>query len=194
MQRLIALLFASLLPLSALAINLGEPLPELQIDEKGELILKGKDDVGFQAWSSAKLDTQGAVQIVQYMAARPSAEKQIRPFTDKLEETAYPVELHHVTTVVNLDDVTFGMSGFALSELEKNKRQYPMSTLVGDWNGKGLKLWDFSPKSSALVILDAQGKVIFVKDGKLDKDEVDQAIALIGKEVEKRQNALATNP
>jgi len=187
MHQLIALAFASLLSLSALAVSIGEPLPDLQIDKKGELVLKGKDEVDFQPWSSKALDTKGAVQIVQYMAARPSSEKQIRPFTDKLEETAYPVELHHVTTVVNLDDVTFGMSGFALSELEKNKRVYPMSTLVGDWDGLGLKKWDLKPKSSALIILDAQGKVLFMKDGKLNPQEIDQALALIGKEVAKRQ-------
>lgn len=187
MQRLIALVFASLLPLSTLAVSLGEPLPDLQIDNKGELVLKDKDEVGFEPWSSQALDTQGAVQIVQYMAARPSSEKQIRPFTDKLEEIAYPVELHHVTTVVNLDDVTFGMSGFALSELESNKRRYPMSTLVGDWSGEGLKAWDLSPKSSALMILDATGKVLFFKDGKLNQQEIDQALALIGAEVAKRQ-------
>lgn len=187
MQRLIALLFASLLPLSALAVSVGEPLPKLEIDNKGELILKDKDEVGFQPWSSSTLDTKSAVQIVQYMAARPSAESQIRPFTDKLEETAYPVDLHHVTTVVNLSDVTFGMSSFALSELEKNKRKYNMSTLVGDWKGEGLKQWGFEAKSSALIILDDQGKVLFVKDGKLNKQEIDQAIALIGEEVAKRQ-------
>ena len=187
MQRLIALVLASLLPLSALAVSVGDVLPELQIDNKGELVLKDKDQVDFQPWSSKALDTKAAVQIVQYMAARPSSEKQIRPFTDKLEEIAHPVELHHVTTVVNLDDVTFGMSGFALSELEKNKRVYPMSTLVGDWEGKGLKKWKLSPKSSALIILDTKGKVLFFKDGKLNSQEIDQALALIEKEVAKRQ-------
>ncbi|MFT5563061.1 MAG: YtfJ family uncharacterized protein [Litorivivens sp.] len=187
MHRLITLLIASLLPLSVWAVSIGEALPELQIANKGELILEGEDDVGYQPWNSASLDTKGAVQIVQYMAARPSAEKQIRPFTDKLEEIAYPVELHHVTTVVNLDDVTFGMSSFALSELEKNKRRYSMSTLVGDWDGKGLKEWGLNPKGSALMILDSHGTVLFVKDGKLNKKEIDEALALIGKEVAKRQ-------
>ena len=45
MHQLIALAFASLLPLSALAVSIGEPLPDLQIDKKGELVLKGKDEV-----------------------------------------------------------------------------------------------------------------------------------------------------
>ncbi len=187
MSRLLTLLFASVLPLSVWAIDVGKTLPELQIDNKGELVLKDEKEVGYQPWSSKSLDTKSAVQIVQYMAARPSAEKQIRPFTDKLEEIAHPVELHHVTTVVNLDDVTFGASGFALSELEKNKRRYSMSTLVGDWEGKGLKEWGVSPKSSALMILDEKGTVLFFKDGKLDKKEIDEALALIGKEVAKRQ-------
>lgn len=186
MPRIIALLFAALLPLSAAALQKGDSLPELYLTDKGELTLDAEQEIVYVPWSTENLDTKGQVQIIQYMAARPSAEKAIRPFTDKLEETAYPVELHHVTTVVNLDDVTFGASSWALSELEKNKREYPMSTMVADMEGKGLKTWGFEPKGSALIVLDADGKILYVKDGKLKKDEIDAVIKLIGEEVGKR--------
>ena len=188
MQKLfVALLAAVCLPLHASALPAGDTLPVLEVNDKGELVLNDQGEIEFAPWSSADLDTAGQVQIIQYMAARPSSEKQIRPFTDRLEAVAYEPELHDVITVVNLNDVTFGMSGWALSELEKNKREYAETTMVADWEGKGLKLWNLEPKSSALFILGADGKILFAKDGKLNPQEIDQAIELIGAEVAKRQ-------
>lgn len=188
MSKLLALILTALiLPLSAQALSEGDPLPNLIVENKGELVLDEKGELDFVPWSSADLDTAGQVQIIQYMAARPSSEKQIRPFTDRLEAVAYAPDLHDVITIVNLDDVTFGMSGWALSELEKNKREYAETTMVADWDGKGLKLWNLEPKSSALFILGADGKILFAKDGKLNQQEIEQAIELIGAEVAKRQ-------
>ncbi len=166
--------------------NVGSSLPQLTVANKGELVLNDKGEIGFAPWSSNKLDTATKVQIVQYMAARPAAESQVRPFTDALEAEKFPAEFHHVTTVVNLSDVTFGASGFALSQLESNKRRYPESSLVGDWNGIGQQQWGLERKSSALFILDAEGKLLFFKDGMLNAKEIEHAIGLIRQEVGKR--------
>ncbi len=187
MLRTVAVIFSCLFSFQALALSVGQALPELYVEDKGELTLDAEKEIVYVPWTTKNLDTQGEVQILQYMAARPSAEKQIRPFTDRLETAGFPEELIHVTTVVNLDDVTFGMTSWALSELEKNKREYATSAMVADIKGKGLKLWDLESASSALIILDSEGKILYLKDGKLSKSEIDQTMALIGAEVAKRQ-------
>lgn len=189
LRRLLILFLALSAPAFADAIRVGSALPTLEIKEKGELLLEDDDEVTFRPWSTEQLDTTAEVQIIQYMAARPSAEKQIRPFTDALEAAEYPENLHHVSTVINLDDVTFGMSGWALSEIKENKRKYPTSTMVADWEGKGLKRWNLESKSSALFILDKEGQVLFFKDGKLNEQEIDRALKLIGEEIAKRQSS-----
>ncbi|WP_372781052.1 YtfJ family protein [Litorivivens sp.] len=187
MLRPVAVLFSIFYSLQALALSAGQPLPELMIQDKGELTLDAQNDIVYVPWSTKNLDTKGEVQIIQYMAARPSAEKQIRPFTDRLEEAGFPEELIHVTTVVNLDDVTFGMSSWALSELEKNKREYATSAMVADMKGHGLQLWNLTAKSSALIVLGSDGNILYLKDGKLNKKEIESTLKLIDSEIAKRQ-------
>lgn len=173
----------------ASAIETGKPLPALKVADKGELVLNAQNEIGFQPWSSEKMNTEEKVQIVQYMAARPSAESQIRPFTDRLEAQQFPFELHNVVTVVNLSDVTFGASGWALSELQSNKRKHPEAVLVGDWNGVGQKTWGLQRKSSALFVLDNDGSVLFAKDGQLTSIEINRVIELIRSEIDERKAA-----
>ena len=48
-----------------------------------------------------------------------------------------------------------------------------------DKEGAIRNAWGLAPKSSAVIILNRGGKVVFFKDGQLNQVEVNQAIQLI---------------
>ena len=50
-----------------------------------------------------------------------------------------------------------------------------------DKEGVIRKAWGLPPDSSAVIILNKAGKVVFFKDGQLSQAEIDQAIQVIKK-------------
>ena len=54
----------------------------------------------------------------------------------------------------------------------------PIDIVIDD-NGVGLQRWGMKPKSSAIIVLDAEGKVLYAKDGPLSEIEVEHTIGLI---------------
>jgi len=70
---------------------------------------------------------------------------------------------------------------FVRSSLEDNKKLYPWSQFIVDSNGVVAKSWALEPESSAVVVLDKQGRVQFAKDGGLTQQEVQQVMALLQK-------------
>ena len=41
------------------------------------------------------------------------------------------------------------------------------------------KNWDLAEETSAIIVQDKQGKILFVKEGALTQDEIKQVLALI---------------
>lgn len=161
-------------------IRTGSPLPALAIEDKGELVIAG-EEVDFKPWSTAEFD--GNVVYLQYMAARPSSDKMNRHVNDALENAGFAEGSFNSTVVINLDDVTFGASGWALKELKKNKLKHPNAHLIADSEGKGLKTWDLKKKNSAIGIIAKNGEVLFFKEGALDENEVANIITLIKQQI-----------
>ena len=175
MSRLIAVLLLLISPSSwATEFSIGSPLPALSIEKRGELLMTG-DEVSYRPW--ALPDDLGKVHVLQYMAGRMSARSQTKPFTDKLEEL--PDGNFHVTTVINLDDILWGSSGFVVGQLKSNKQKYPDSTIVVDEEGAGLATWGLKPKGATIVILDAGGSVLYFKEGAMSEAEIDSTLELM---------------
>jgi len=165
-----------LLALPAVALQPGEALPPLAIERLGEIRLEG-DEARYAPWRSDALDRR--IQVLQYLAARHAARALNKPFTDRLERSGIPLNRYHVTTIVNLDDALFGTRGLVVSELEKNKRRYHLSTIVADEAGDGREAWRLTKGSSAIIILDETGRVRFFRDGALSAAEIEQALDLV---------------
>ena len=95
------LYYCALLLASALTwadgIDLGQPLPDLSIADRGELLLQG-DDFSFTPWVVAA--DLGKIHIVQYMAGTKGASEINKPFTDRLKEIPNPN--YQVTTITFL--------------------------------------------------------------------------------------------
>ena len=155
-------------------IDLGQPLPELSIADRGELLLEN-DEFRFRPWVLPA--AIGKIHVLQYLAGTRGASKLNEPFTDRLKEI--PDVNYRVTTVINLDDAMWGTSGFVISEVKKNKRRYARSSMVLDADGIGRELWRLESKSSAIVIMDAAGSVRYFKDGAMSERDIERALDLI---------------
>jgi len=168
-------LFFISLPAAANTLLSGQPLPPLAIAERGELLLEA-DEFSFSPWQTPQ--ATGKVQVLQYLAARTSARDQSKPFTDRLEDEV-PYGNYHMTTIINLDDAIWGTSGFVLGELKSSKRKYPLSTIVLDEEGLGLRTWQLQDGGANILIIDPQGRLSYVKHGVMSEQEIETALELI---------------
>ncbi len=169
-----------LLPLMASAHNFqdNQRVPPVGVTDRGELILTN-DKFSYKNWNSAQLS--GKVRVVQHIAGRTSAKEKNAGLIEAIKNAKLPHDTYQTTTIVNTDDAIPGSAMFVRSSLEDNKKLYPWSQFIVDSNGVVAKSWALEPGSSAVVVLDKQGRVQFAKDGGLTQQEVQQVMALLQK-------------
>jgi len=169
-----------LLPLMASAHNIekGQRVPPVGIAERGELILDN-DKFSYKPWNSAQL--AGKVRVVQHIAGRTSAKEKNATLVEAIKTGKFPHDRYQTTTIVNTDDAIPGSGMFVRSSLESNKKLYPWSQFIVDSDGVTRKAWGLEEESSAIVVLDKDGRVQWVKDGALTQEEVQQVVALLHK-------------
>ncbi|MBJ4110790.1 YtfJ family protein, partial [Salmonella enterica subsp. enterica serovar Stanley] len=123
----------------------------------------------------------GKVRIVQHIAGRTSAKEKNATLIEAIKAANLPHDKYQTTTIVNTDDAIPGSGMFVRSSLESNKKLYPWSQFIVDSNGIARKAWQLDEESSAIAVLDQDGRVQWAKDGALTQDEVQQVIALLHK-------------
>lgn len=159
-------------------IKLGEPLPTIQYagDNDGELqIVDG--DIEYVPWSTE--DLTGKPRIVYSLAARAGIDKIHGALFSSLTELQIDPQTFLTLTLLNGDDVTLGVTGIARSEFAKNKKKYPAGEFVFDADSTAQKAWRLERKSSAVILVDHNGVVLFFKDGELSDAESQQLIELV---------------
>ncbi len=156
---------------------IGQTLPALLIDEKGEIDVVN-DELVFKPWSSEQL--KGHWTLLQYLAARPSADRLNRWALDAITERAEESELRdfRLYNIINVGDVTFGATGFAMNALKSNKQEHPDSPMIADMD-YGRAHWGLQKKSSAILLLDADNQVLFIREGRLSQADVEHIIDLL---------------
>lgn len=169
-----------LLPLMASAHNLknDQRIPAVGVADRGELILDN-NEFSYKSWNSAQLP--GKVRVVQHIAGRSSAKEKNATLIEAIKAAKFPHDNYQTTTIVNTDDAIPGTGMFVRSSLESNKKLYPWSQFIVDSNGLVRSAWHLDEESSAIVVLDKEGRVAWVKDGALTQEEVQQVIALLHK-------------
>lgn len=150
------------------------PLPLLSITERGELTMTG-DDFTFVPWRSD--GSLGDVHVVQYIGATMSDSEIFKPFTDLLGKSFDGAV--HITSIINLDAAMWGTTGMVISELEKNKRMYPKSTMVVDAKGLGVTEWELGEKGAGLLIVDDKGIVKFFTRQAMTEAELNAGLELV---------------
>ena len=180
-SRLIIALIIMLLAQGVQAHNFvtGKTVTPVYIQEGGELLLNSDDEIHYQKWNSTQL--AGKVRIIQYIAGRKSAKKKNSLLIKAVEAANFPQDRFQPTTIVNTDDAIPGSGMFVRSSLESNKKLYPWSQFIVDSNGVTRKAWQLEEESSAIIVLDKEGRVQWAKDGALTQEEVQQVVDLLHK-------------
>lgn len=156
----------------------GQSLPFLDIQVGGEIFVSN-DDVVKKPWNSKSFETGGKVQIVQYIAAVPGVRRQNKAFNDQLIEKKFSSKHLETTVIVHFADTISLLQGVVVNRVAKNKVKHETINFVIDDNGVGLQRWGMKNRSSAIIVLDASGKILFAKDGPLSENEIESTIALI---------------
>ena len=172
--RKILALSCLLLPMMASAhkFETGQRVPPVGIADRGELILD-------KNWNSAQLP--GKVRVLQHIAGRTSAKEKNATLIEAIKSAKLPHDRYQTTTIVNTDDAIPGSGMFVRSSLESNKKLYPWSQFIVDSNGVARGAWQLDEESSAIAVLDKDGRVQWAKDGALTQQEVQQVMDLLHK-------------
>jgi len=186
----IALALSSLLNAgSALAatIEVGKPVPAAKVNGEGEINLDETHEQikRYSPWSTDALP--GRVRTVQAIAGRTSAKKMNQAFIDEVAAAKFDRNKYQTTTIINLSD-KIPASGFVVKgKAEASKKEFWWSSVVLDDKGEVARNWGLQPESSAILVLDNQGKVLFFKEGELTQQEREQALNLIKTEIAKSE-------
>ncbi|MCL9780495.1 YtfJ family protein [Vibrio sp. S4M6] len=166
------------LPLFAVAkdLTVGQPLPSVTVKDYGEIMLKNGDE-SYQPWSTSALP--GKVRVIQAIAGRSSAKKMNQPLMKAITASKFPEDKYQTTTIVNQDDAMWGTGSMVKSSAEDSKKEYPWSSIVVDEYGVVAKAWDLKQESSAIVVVNKEGKVLFEHQGALDQTQIEQVIKLV---------------
>ncbi len=160
------------------SLEAGQFLPVLDIEVGGEISVTD-NQILQTPWSSKSFESKGKVQLVQYIAANRRASRQNKPFTDTLSERRFSSDELATTVIVNTVDTLAIAKGFVVKRLAKSKARHETINFVIDDSGVGLQRWGMKHKSYAIIVLDADGKVLFAKDGPLSEMEIEDTIELI---------------
>ncbi|MDY4280876.1 MAG: YtfJ family protein [[Pasteurella] mairii] len=166
------------LPATAHNIQLNASIAPVTVADEGELTVNGKD-VTYHAWQSSALS--GKVRILQHIAGRASVKEKNEPLMEAIKTQHFDPAKYQTTTIINADDAIIGTGAFVKSSAERGKKENMRSQVILDQQSAVKNAWDLKEKESLIVVLDHNGKVKFVKEGKLSLEEIQQVIELTKK-------------
>ncbi len=168
----------TLTPGLALAHNLsvGQTIPDVSVGAYGEIVMQGKG-VAYQPWTTQHM--LGKVRVIQAIAGRSSAKEMNAPLMSAITAAKFPQESYQTTTIINQSDSIWGTGSFVKSSAQDSKQEFPWSSMVLDKNGLVASGWELQEESSAIIVQDKLGKILFIKEGTLTTEEIEQVLNLI---------------
>lgn len=173
-----AALALGLLPLAGQAHDFvaGQRVAPVGVADRGEVLWQ-QEAFRYQQWNSAQLT--GKVRVVLHIAGRLSAKEMNRAVIEAIQQANLPHDRYQTTTIVNTDDAIPGSGIFVRNSIEASKKVSPWSQFVIDDRGAAQRAWQLRQGGSAVVVLDADGRTRFAKDGALTPAEVQQVMSLL---------------
>ena len=156
---------------SALAANLGQVPPTVQLSGK-----KG-GRVDGTPWSSTEI--KGKVYTLMYVD--PDAKDMNIPTEKALKAQNFPKDRYGSIAVINMEATW--KPNFIINKILKGKQKdYPDTIYVRDMDYYVAKAWNLKKNGSyAVLCFDQDGKLIFLKDGKLAPADTQKLINVIKK-------------
>ncbi len=149
----------------------------LQLGEiPSDVTLDGKNGgkVDGNAWNSSMLN--GKVHVLFYVD--PDEKDVNEAFADALKEAKFDKTKYASVAVVNLA-ATWKPNIIIEALLKKKQEKFPEALYVKDKKKVLVKKWSLGDDASNIVVFGKNGKVLYFKNGKLDKNEISKVIQLI---------------
>jgi len=157
-----------LIALNLSALQLGETPLDVVLDGKNG----GKVDGS--AWNSSMLS--GKVHVLFYVD--PDKKDVNEAFADALKAASFDHAKYSSVAVVNLA-ATWKPNIIIEALLKSKQKKFPEATYVKDKKKVLVKEWGLADDNSDIMVFGKDGKLLFLKEGKLDQGEIDKVIGLI---------------
>jgi len=168
MKGLIFVLAIVLINQPALAVEIGEVPPKVELKEKLGGRLDGKP------WSSEEL--QGKGYVLFYVD--PDEKDTNNDASEALDREKFSSDKFQSVGIINM--AATWLPNFAISSALKDKqKRYPKTIYVRDYKKVLVNAWKIADDSSNVLAFDNKGKLIFRKDGKLTAEEIQMLIKVI---------------
>ena len=125
-------------------------------------------------WSTKEL--AGKVSVLFYVD--PDVKDLNEKFGDLLKDKDYSKDLINYVAIINMEATP--LPNFLIaSSLKVKQRRYTSTLYLKDYTKKLAREVKFVDDDYNILILDAQGKILFFKNGKMNDEEITKAIGLI---------------
>ena len=163
-KSLLALLFSA----SLFALEIGSTIPDLMIS----------DDNGAKV-TGEPFDTQsmrGKTSLIFYV---DPDEKSLNEHVGKaIKEAKFDRSHFQSYAIINMEATW--LPNFAIETiLEDKQKEYPNTIYVKDLKKNFVYMWQIADDNSDVILLDANGKVLFIHEGKLPPEKLQELIKLI---------------
>lgn len=181
-------LFVVLFPtfVSASPIEQGQTLPEVSVPQDGHTgeITLVDNAIGYVPWSSAGTTFQDKTRVIFHLAGRWSAQEINDPLLQAIIAAQFNPDTYQTVVILNFNDIAPGTGFLVRAQAEQNKATFPQASIILDGEGAVQQEWELNLKSSAVIVLNEAGEVLFFKDGKLTPEEVEDVLIMIKTKVE----------
>jgi YtfJ family uncharacterized protein len=180
MPYLILLLLLSVSTVSfSSTLEIGSALPSVEVNSKGQVAIVGEKLV-YQPWISNK-ELGQRLAYVQHLAGRVGVKELNKNLSDAIVAQQIPPDLLDSVIIINSDDSAFGTAWLVSSEIKSNKETYPSSTFINDGKGVTADTWDLPLKTVTSLIVNANGEVLFRKDGATTIEDIAAVMLILEK-------------
>ena len=143
-----------------------------------EIELKG--DLGGRLdgspWSSKELT--GKVHVIFYVD--PDEKDLNNDTSEALRLEKFPRDQFQSYAIINMD-ATWLPNLMISSAVEEKQKKYPTTIYVRDYDKTLVKEWQLADDNSDVLAFDKNGKLIFMKAGKLTQQDIKELVGLIRK-------------
>ena len=150
------------------ALSVGEVPAAVSIDGKNGGLVSGG------AWSSSMLKDK--VYAVFYVD--PDEKDKNEKFADALKASNFDHLKYGSVAIVNLA-ATWKPNVIIEALLKSKQEKFPNAVYVKDKRKTLVKEWGLADDNSDIMVFAKDGKLLYLKEGKLDQGEIDKVIELI---------------
>lgn len=148
-------------------IEVGKPLPNVNVSEGGIAMITG-GDIEYQEWSTDSI-TDG---IVIAQAARPVVQEMLtEDFMSKVKKMGGYV-------IINADDAPFGAGMFIEKSISEGKLAIPKGNSIMDDDGEVLATWELEEESVAVIVV-KNSKVAYISEGALTANQESEILGMV---------------